>query len=186
MQIDRYFWLSINITCFKKFPILQIFVVPKLSAVPYDFLGAVRDRFAILFHNFRAVWYSAIFCHIVQYSRRWRRRFAQIQIYIQDGMCRLEPARTGTMFSDGCWGLSPHVTDCNQLQVSIFPQFPSMQIILLYMQYRYKVFVGQSRKLSYMQYRYICETISESILKYMQYRFICGTISETILHAISL
>ena len=39
-------------------------------------------------------------------------------------MCRLEPARTGTMFSDGCWGLSPHITDCNQLQVSIFPQFP--------------------------------------------------------------
>ena len=54
--------------------------------------------------------------------------FAQIQIYIQDGMCRLEPARTGTMFSDGCWGLSPHITDCNQLQVSIFPQFPSMPL----------------------------------------------------------
>ena len=43
-------------------------------------------------------------------------------------MCRLEPARTGTMFSDGCWGLSPHITDCNQLQVSIFPQFPSMPL----------------------------------------------------------
>ena len=49
--------------------------------------------------------------------------FAQIQIYIQDGMCRLEPARTGTLFSDGCWGLSPHITDCNQLQVSIFRSF---------------------------------------------------------------
>ena len=43
-------------------------------------------------------------------------------------MCRLEPARTGTLFSDGCWGLSPHITDCNQLQVSIFPQFPSMPL----------------------------------------------------------
>ena len=43
-------------------------------------------------------------------------------------MCRFEPARTGTLFSDECWGMSPHITDCNQLQVSIFPQFPSMPL----------------------------------------------------------